>query len=121
MASNTAGVRRRRLVGLTATVALGLSGSLAPSAAAAEFEITGRGYGHGVGMSQYGARGAALQGWDAERILGHYHRGARLERAGAATIRVRLLVGASRVSPSANPPKSRPGSHDQLLRLARFP
>lgn len=40
MASNTAGVRRRRLVRLTATVALGLSGSLAASAAGADFEIT---------------------------------------------------------------------------------
>lgn len=35
----------------------------------------GRGYGHGVGMSQYGARGRALAGQDAATILAHYYQG----------------------------------------------
>ena len=35
----------------------------------------GRGYGHGVGMSQYGARGRALDGEDAATILAHYYQG----------------------------------------------
>jgi stage II sporulation protein D len=38
----------------------------------------GRGYGHGVGMSQYGARGRALAGQDAATILTHYYPGATL-------------------------------------------
>ena len=35
----------------------------------------GRGYGHGVGMSQYGARGRALAGQDSATILAHYYQG----------------------------------------------
>ena len=38
----------------------------------------GRGYGHGVGMSQYGARGRALAGQTAATILAHYYRGTTL-------------------------------------------
>lgn len=38
-------------------------------------QVTGRGAGHGVGLSQWGARGFALQGWDYRQILGHYYPG----------------------------------------------
>lgn len=41
----------------------------------------GRGFGHGVGMSQFGAEGLARQGWTAEQILLFYYPGATLERA----------------------------------------
>ena len=52
----------------------------------------GRGYGHGVGMSQYGARGRALAGQDATTILAHYYRGATLGTIALTTrIRVRVL------------------------------
>jgi len=43
--------------------------------------ITGRGFGHGVGMSQYGAEGMARKGVDAGDILAHYYPGAELVRA----------------------------------------
>ena len=36
--------------------------------------ITGSGFGHGVGMSQWGARNLADQGWSFEQILQHYYR-----------------------------------------------
>jgi len=39
----------------------------------------GRGYGHGVGMSQWGAYGMALQGQEFAQILRHYYRGTQLE------------------------------------------
>lgn len=40
------------------------------------FKITTRGYGHGVGMSQYGAiKYAEIEGWDYKRILTHYYTG----------------------------------------------
>lgn len=32
-----------------------------------------KGYGHGVGMSQYGANGMALEGMSAEEIISHYY------------------------------------------------
>ena len=43
-------------------------------------EITTRGYGHGVGMSQYGARAMALSGADWREILLHYYPGCTLSR-----------------------------------------
>jgi stage II sporulation protein D len=58
-----------------------LLASLAGSAsadAAARLTIRGAGYGHGVGMSQYGAYGMAREGWDYSRILGHYYSGTKL-------------------------------------------
>ncbi len=52
----------------------------------------GRGYGHGVGMSQYGARGRALAGQTADEILAHYYRGTTLGTIPTTTkIRVRVL------------------------------
>lgn len=52
----------------------------------------GRGYGHGVGMSQYGARGRALDGQSAATILAHYYRGTTIgSLSGAPEIRVRVL------------------------------
>ncbi|NDA82588.1 MAG: SpoIID/LytB domain-containing protein [Actinobacteria bacterium] len=41
----------------------------------ASFEFVGSGYGHGVGMSQIGARGQALEGKSAVEILGYYYPG----------------------------------------------
>ena len=82
------------LAALLAASAALTSGALASPAA---FTFEGRGFGHGVGMSQYGARGAALQGWDAARILGYYYRGAVLSSIPAAPVRVLLAGGASTV------------------------
>ena len=41
-------------------------------------EASGQGYGHGVGMSQWGAHGLASQGADFREILRHYYRGATI-------------------------------------------
>ncbi|MFP4054697.1 MAG: SpoIID/LytB domain-containing protein [Phycisphaerae bacterium] len=38
----------------------------------------GHGFGHGIGMCQYGAQSKAAKGWTAEQILGFYYPGARL-------------------------------------------
>jgi len=40
------------------------------------YVFKGSGYGHGVGMCQWGAMGLAKEGADTERILDHYYRGA---------------------------------------------
>jgi stage II sporulation protein D len=73
---------------LTATALL----LLAPAtAAAADVVIDGRGWGHGVGLSQYGAYGfAAREGRDHAFILGHYYTGSQLGTAPATRMRVRL-------------------------------
>lgn len=41
-------------------------------------EVVGRGFGHGVGMSQWGAYSLALRGKDYGAILRHYYRGVEL-------------------------------------------
>lgn len=41
-------------------------------------KITTKGFGHGVGMSQYGANGAAKAGYSYKQILNHYYSGASL-------------------------------------------
>lgn len=44
----------------------------------AAFEFVGSGYGHGVGMSQIGARGQALEGKSAVEILNYYYPGSSI-------------------------------------------
>lgn len=44
-----------------------------------KFNITTKGYGHGVGMSQYGANAMAEEGRTYSEILEHYYKGAHLE------------------------------------------
>ncbi|HEX7254391.1 MAG TPA: SpoIID/LytB domain-containing protein [Gaiellaceae bacterium] len=56
------------------------------------FLVTGRGWGHGVGMSQWGANGFARRGHDYRRILTHYYRSATIGKAPVAKVRV-LLAG----------------------------
>jgi stage II sporulation protein D len=53
----------------------------APSKSAGNTVVfTGRGWGHGVGLSQYGAKSLSEAGWDHPRILQHYFPGTRLEK-----------------------------------------
>ncbi len=47
----------------------------AASATSSQFRITGRGWGHGIGLSQYGAKGFAEAGYTAEQITGYYYQG----------------------------------------------
>lgn len=63
-----------------------------PTVLGATVTFHGRGYGHGVGMSQYGARGRALDGQTAAEILAQYYRGTEPDTLDPATrIRVRVL------------------------------
>lgn len=56
--------------------------------------VSGHGWGHGVGMSQWGAYGYALHGWSYKRILAHYYPHTRIERYGEPRVRVLLVQGA---------------------------
>jgi SpoIID/LytB domain protein len=53
--------------------------------------IYGRGYGHGVGLSQYGAHGRALDGQSAEQILAHYFKGTVIGTMSNSQVRVLVL------------------------------
>jgi stage II sporulation protein D len=98
---------------IAAVAALGVCAAVVAAAPAAGqgggdratvFTFEGRGWGHGVGMSQYGARGRALAGWSAGRILRHYYRGARLARTSPRTVRV--LVSSGRRSAAVWSPRA---------------
>jgi stage II sporulation protein D len=52
--------------------------------------LTGHGYGHGLGMSQWGAYGYAQHGWTYDKILGHYYVGTTLGTTSVSSIRVLL-------------------------------
>jgi stage II sporulation protein D len=62
---------------------------IVPAAAPPDTTITGRGFGHGRGMSQYGAQGAALAGKSVGQILDFYYPGTTTGKA-IGSIRVRI-------------------------------
>src|SRR3954452_7967611 len=74
----------------------------APTAGAkTTFTIRGAGFGHGVGMSQYGAMGYASHGWSAAQILAHYYTGTSLATTDPARqMRIQLVAstGSARIS-----------------------
>jgi SpoIID/LytB domain protein len=74
----------------------GLAAPPAPSgSSSATFVLTGSGYGHGVGLSQYGARAQALAGRSYADILGFYYPGTTLGASPKATVRVLLAPSAA--------------------------
>ena len=102
----TATIHGRTLVVLPLLAAL-VGSMLGPAAAMADgatnlmpidpstaMTFFGRGWGHGVGMSQYGARGRALAGQTSTEILAHYYAGTTLGTTDpAGQIRVLVLTG----------------------------
>lgn len=63
-----------------------------PAQAGVTWIVRGRGFGHGVGMSAYGAYGYALHGKGYRFILGHYYRGTSLGTLEGPRL-VRVLLG----------------------------
>lgn len=86
--------RRAWPAALAAGLVLAASGT---AGADVRFTFAGRGFGHGVGMPQYGAYGAARQGWDATRILGYFYRGAQIATIQPGAVRVLVTSGRVRV------------------------
>jgi stage II sporulation protein D len=84
---------RSRLLAIPLALACLLT--LAPTASAAvSWVVNGRGFGHGVGMSAYGAYGYAKHGKNYRFILGHYYTGTTVEPL-AKTRVIRVLLGTS--------------------------
>ncbi|MBC7542612.1 MAG: SpoIID/LytB domain-containing protein [Candidatus Sericytochromatia bacterium] len=65
-------------VGKAGAQAHGLAGT------GAYFQFAGRGWGHGLGMSQWGARGMADKGFTYKQILSHFYPGSLLQAASGA-------------------------------------
>src|SRR4051794_5016297 len=81
---------RKLLTAAAATAAL-----LTPAVAEGKtrFTVRGAGFGHGVGMSQWGAYGYASKGTGYRDILGHYYSGTSIGTGAPTTVRVLLQSG----------------------------
>src|SRR3954469_2120955 len=84
------GTTVRKLLLLTATFIL-----LVPLGAQAATRVTikGAGFGHGIGLSQYGAYGYAQHGFSYREIIRHYYRGSSLGQSARRGVRVLLQSG----------------------------
>ena len=95
------GVRSMRRTLLLVSVLLLVAGSAAHARSSAQpvpqgaatFVVTGHGWGHGVGLSQWGAYGYAQKGFDYEKIVLHYFTGTELGDAPVSRVRVLLTSG----------------------------
>jgi len=76
----------------------------APAGSGALLVFNGHGWGHGVGMSQYGAYGYAQHGSTFDQILAHYYPGTTLGPAPASTIRVLLADKKKKLTIAATAP-----------------
>jgi stage II sporulation protein D len=86
------GLAMLRRSAVLAVAALCLAGPAAAgtTVAAATFVFNGHGWGHGIGLSQYGALGYAQHGATYAQIVAHYYPGTQLGAAPARSIRVLL-------------------------------
>ena len=83
----------RSRVTIAVVVALAAAAGATGARAGTTLIVTGHGWGHGVGMSQWGAYGYARHGWPYKRILFHYYPGTRLGHSGEPYVRVLLAQG----------------------------
>jgi stage II sporulation protein D len=86
--------RHNRLGVLLAVAALVLLTAASGARAGVNWVVRGHGFGHGVGVSQYGAYGYALHGKDYRFILGHYYQGSSIGQIEGTRI-VRVLLDIS--------------------------
>ena len=70
------------------------------------FVFAGHGYGHGIGMSQYGALGYAQHGFTYSQILAHYYPGTTLGSPPSLTLRVLLAENKKALTVSSTSPFS---------------
>ncbi|PYI53309.1 SpoIID/LytB domain-containing protein [Paenibacillus flagellatus] len=61
-------------------IVLGGGGAVRDITKDPQFRLVGKGYGHGLGMSQWGARGLAEAGTDYKGILHHYYTGVTIAK-----------------------------------------
>ena len=89
--------------GTTTTVATLTPVSTPTFTARTVLVLDGHGYGHGLGMSQWGAYGYAKHGWTYDKILTHYFVGTTIGTTTVSTIRV-LLAEETKATLAATAP-----------------
>jgi stage II sporulation protein D len=87
-----------RLAGFLALVTAVVAATAGAARGGTVLVVSGHGWGHGVGMSQWGAYGYALHGWTYRRILSHYYPGTQLTRVGEPRVRVLIAQDVSVVT-----------------------
>jgi SpoIID/LytB domain protein len=107
------------LAALIALVATTASAQTAPTSGEALFVVSGRGWGHGVGMSQYGAYGQALEGKTHHEILAHYYTGTTLGKAPLSAVKVLIAEGRPAVSISSPAPFTIRGPNGKAHKLPK--
>ncbi len=70
----------------------------APAGAAERWSLRGAGWGHGIGMSQYGAYGFAKNGTGYRDILRHYYTGISIDQRDGQVVRVLLQPNRSKLT-----------------------
>ena len=77
---------------------------VAPGGSGSLFLISGHGWGHGVGMGQWGAEGRAVDGETYDEILAAYYPGTVLSRTSVRKLRVLLADGMAHLTVSSEQP-----------------
>jgi stage II sporulation protein D len=103
------------------TTASAQPGQAAATPGEALFVVSGRGWGHGVGMSQYGAYGMASAGYEYDEILAHYYTGTDVGRAGQKQVRVLLAEGRRALVFSSPGPYTAVDAAGETFRLTAGP
>jgi stage II sporulation protein D len=85
------------------------------------FLFSGHGFGHGIGMSQYGAWGYALHGYGYQQILAHYYPGTTLGTTQQTLIRVLLADGKKSLKVSSTVPYSATDANGTTVQLPAGP
>src|SRR3954470_19283704 len=88
---------KARILPILAVLVAALTFAAPAGAAKTRFTVRGAGFGHGVGMSQWGAYGYATHGWGYREILAHYYSDTAIGATASRTVRV-LLQGSTAVS-----------------------
>lgn len=106
-----------------ALAAVPASGQPAPASSYGEavFLVSGRGWGHGVGMSQYGAYGQARAGRTYDEILAHYYAATTIGKAGRKEVRVLLAEGRRAVTISSTLPFTAVDANGTVTKLPAGP
>lgn len=89
---------RLALALLLAIPPMSASAAALEPAAIPTFAIQGAGYGHGIGLSQYGSQGFALSGYTYDRIIKHYYQGVSIASVEATGLEVRVNLDKSSAS-----------------------
>jgi SpoIID/LytB domain protein len=74
------------MLGTLVAVPSAMATPSAPAEGVPILRLDGKGHGHGVGLSQWGARSMAAQGANAESILAHYYPGTAIANAGGEVV-----------------------------------